>query len=170
MVDGSPVGEQEHDACALVAMARKDGRPTRELLELALHGLVCLHHRSGTVDGEGDGAGVLTDIPRAVWADRVGDRAFDPHFAVAHLFVPVHGDEFEEQAVRRILERHGIRVVAERHSGLDTSALGPRGRASAPRFWQLGLWVGGSQSSGARRLHDAWYDIERTTTATVVSL
>ena len=161
---------EEHDACALVAAARKDGRPTRELLDLALHGLVCLHHRSGTVDGEGDGAGVLTDIPRALWADRVGDRAYDPHFAVAHLFVPTTGDEIEEQAVRRIFERHGLRIIAERHSGLDVSALGPRGRAGAPRFWQIGLWVGGSQSSGAGRLHEAWYDIERTTSATVVSL
>ncbi len=161
---------EEHDACALVAAARKDGRPTRELLDLALHGLVCLHHRSGTVDGEGDGAGVLTDIPRALWADRVGDRAYDPHFAVAHLFVPTTGDEIEEQAVRRILERHGLRIIAERHSGLDVAALGPRGRAGAPRFWQIGLWVGGSQSAGAGRLHEAWYDIERTTAATIVSL
>jgi glutamate synthase (NADPH/NADH) large chain len=161
---------EEHDACALVAVARKDGRPTRELLDLALHGLVCLHHRSGTVDGEGDGAGVLTDIPRALWADRVGDRAYDPRFGVAHVFVPAAGDEIEEQAVRRILERHGLRILAERHSGLDTSALGPRGRAGAPRFWQIGLWVGGSKSAGAGRLHEAWYDIERTTSATVVSL
>ena len=161
---------EEHDACALVAMARKDGRPTRELLDLAIHGLVCLHHRSGTVDGEGDGAGLLTDIPRALWADRVGDRAHDPHFGVAHLFVPPQGDEIEEEAVRRILRRHGLRIIAERHSGLDASALGPRGRAGAPRFWQIGLWVGGSQSSGAARLHQAWYDIERTTSATVVSL
>ena len=160
----------EHDACALVAMARKDGRPTRDLLDLALHGLQCLHHRSGTVDGEGDGAGVLTDIPRALWADHVGDRAFDPRFAVAHLFVPAAGDELEEQAVRRILERHGVRILAERHSGLDTHALGPRGRLAAPRFWQLGLRVGGSRSAGASALHGAWFDIERTTTATVVSL
>ncbi|MBM4433756.1 MAG: glutamate synthase [Chloroflexi bacterium] len=151
-------------------MARKDGRPTRDLLDLAIHGLVCLHHRSGTVDGEGDGAGLLTDIPRALWADHVDDRAHDPHFGVAHLFVPPQGDEIEEEAVRRILRRHGLRILAERHSGLDPSALGPRGRAGAPRFWQIGLWVGGSQSSGASRLHQAWYDVERTTTATVVSL
>jgi glutamate synthase (NADPH) large chain len=160
----------EHDACALVAMARKDGRPTRELLDLAVHGLACLHHRSGTVDGEGDGAGLLTDIPRAIWADHVGDRAYDPHFGVAHIFVPAQGDEIEEGAVRRILERHGVRILAERHGGLDPAALGPRGRAGAPRFWQIALWVRGSKSGGAAHLHEAWYDIERTTSATVVSL
>src|SRR2546428_11644581 len=61
----------EHDACALVAVARKDARPTRALLDLVLHGMACLAHRSGVVDGEGDGAGVLTDIPRALWADEL---------------------------------------------------------------------------------------------------
>ncbi len=160
----------EHDACALVAVARKDARPTRDVLDLALHGLRCLHHRSGTVDGEGDGAGVLTDIPRDVWADRVGERAFDPRFAVAHLFVPPAASDAERPSVRRILQRHGVRVLAEREDGLDTAVLGPHGRDAAPRFWQLALHVTGSQSSGARRLHDAWYDIERTTSATVVSL
>ncbi|MEK7860271.1 MAG: glutamate synthase, partial [Chloroflexota bacterium] len=39
-----------------------------------------------------------------------------------------------------------------------------------PRFWQLALWVPGAKRAGARALHDAWYDVERTTSATVVSL
>ncbi len=167
MVD-EPV--QEHDACALVAVARKDGQPTRGILELALHGLVCLHHRSGTVDGEGDGAGLLTDIPRAVWAERVGQRAYDARFAVAHLFVPPEGDELEEQSVRRILQRHGLRILAESHGGLDTGALGPLGRAGAPRFWQVALHVPGSRKAGATTLHETWSDIDVSTAATVVSL
>lgn len=161
---------EEHDACALVAVARKDGRPTRDLLELALHGLAALHHRAGSIDGEGDGAGVLTDLPRAIWADHVGDAAHRAQFAVAHIFIPPAGDEMEEQAVRRILTRHGVRILAERHGGLDPRALGPRGRAGAPRFWQIGLEVPGGRRAGARVLHAIWTDIERTTLATVVSL
>ena len=161
---------EEHDACALVAVARKDGRPTRDLLDLALHGLISLHHRSGTVDGEGDGAGLLTDVPRQIWTDHVGPTAHDGHFAVGHFFVPPGDDELEEQSIRRILARHGVRVLAERHGGLDPSVLGPRGRAGAPRFWQLGLRVPGARRAGARVLHAVWCDIERTTLATVVSL
>ncbi|MEK7860245.1 MAG: glutamate synthase, partial [Chloroflexota bacterium] len=161
---------EEHDACALVAIARKDGRPTRDLLDQALHGLACLQHRSGSVDGEGDGAGLLTDLPRRLWATRVGDVAYDPHFAIAHLFVPRAGDELEQAAVRRILGRHRVRILAERHGGMDDSGLGPRARANAPRFWQLALWVTGAKRAGARALHDAWCDVERTTSATVVSL
>src|SRR5438477_10050641 len=82
----------EHDACALVSVARKDARPTREVLDLVLYGMACLAHRSGAVDGEGDGAGVLTDIPRALWANllaRAGEDAaavYGGRFPGGHIF------------------------------------------------------------------------------------
>ena len=50
-------------------------------------------HRAGNVDGEGDGCGILVDIPRKIWAEevRVGGHnpalALDPAFAVAHVFI-----------------------------------------------------------------------------------
>ena len=50
-------------------------------------------HRAGNVDGEGDGCGVMIDIPRAIWQEEVRDGghapklALDPAFAVAHIFV-----------------------------------------------------------------------------------
>src|SRR5439155_26062487 len=88
----------EHDACALVSVARKDARPTREVLDLVLYGMACLAHRSGAVDGEGDGAGVLTDIPRALWADLLARAGEDA--------AAVHGGRF---AVGRIFLRQGAR-------------------------------------------------------------
>src|SRR6058998_3354362 len=147
----------EHDACALVAVAGKDARPTRALLELVLHGMASLAHRSGVVDGEGDGSGILTDIPRALWADILYDAgleralARDSRFAVAHLFVPQLGDELAEEAVRRILSDHHLTLLTERHGTTDASALGARGRAEEPRFWQLGLLStrGGAPSRSA---------------------
>src|SRR5512143_3719493 len=84
----------ERDACGLVAVARKDGRPARRVLADVIDGLQALAHRSGCVDGEGDGAGVLTDIPRALWAHRLELAGRDAvhvrtsRFAIAHLFVP----------------------------------------------------------------------------------
>lgn len=166
----------EHDACALVAMARKDGRATREVLDLALHGLDCLAHRSGSVDGEGDGSGLLTDIPRLLWAGLLEDSgldsrlARDSRFAVGHLFVPKADDELQEDAVEAILARHGIRILAERHGTTNPAALGPRARAEEPRFWQLALFTGHGGARGARVLYEAAAEIERQTTATVVSL
>src|SRR6266508_608044 len=58
----------ERDACALVASIRKNGEATHGNLKRALAALSIMGHRSGEVNGEGDGCGVLTDIPRLLWA------------------------------------------------------------------------------------------------------
>ena len=162
----------EHDACALVSVARKDARPTREVLDLVLYGMACLAHRSGAVDGEGDGAGVLTDIPRALWADllaRAGEDAAAVHggrFAVAHIFL----GQGELAELRPILAAHGIRVLLARTETTDEAALGPRGRVEAPRFVQLALELARGGRPGSRALYEAAVEIERATDATVVSL
>src|SRR6266540_4358566 len=59
---------EEHDACALVAAIRKNGQATHGNLKRALAALSIMGHRSGEVNGEGDGVGVLTDIPRLLWS------------------------------------------------------------------------------------------------------
>src|SRR5438309_4484671 len=121
----------EHDACALVAVARKDARPTRAILELVLHGMACLAHRSGVVDGEGDGAGVLTDIPRALWAAELRSAGIEDglaqsrRFAVGHFFLT---DDAERSTLVDALARHGITVLLSRDDTTDERALGPRGR------------------------------------------
>src|SRR5256885_10417892 len=166
----------ERDACALVAIAAKDGRPTREILAETIRGLECLAHRSGSIDGEGDGSGVLTDIPRDLWADALGTTrlapglALDRRFAVAHLFVPTPDDEAVEAGVRRILARHRIRILLERHGTTRRAALGPRAKEAEPRFWQLALQVLGPARRAGRRLYRVGVEIERSTPATVVSL
>src|SRR5258708_21928391 len=107
--------DDERDACALVAIARKDGAATREILAETIRGLECLAHRSGSIDGEGDGSGVLTDIPRELWADALGASRlhpaipFDPRFAVAHIFVPPRDHEPVEAEGRRIFAADRMR-------------------------------------------------------------
>src|SRR6059036_2386900 len=110
----------ERDACGLVAIARRDGRPDARVLAEVIAGMRALSHRAGCVDGEGDGAGVLVDIPRGLWAARLEEAGRDPsharldQFAVAHLFIPGTADEAEEAAVRRILARHRVTILVER--------------------------------------------------------
>jgi len=131
----------ERDACALVSIARKDGRPARDVLDGVLHGMAALAHRSGLVDGEGDGAGVLTDIPRALWANVLRTAGQDStlvrsgRFAVGHLFIPPSDGDADQAAVRRSFARHGIEIFVERASTTNNDALGPRGRTEEPRFW-----------------------------------
>src|SRR5438445_135527 len=168
--------DDERDACALVAIARKDGAATREVLAETIRGLECLAHRSGSIDGEGDGSGVLTDIPRELWADALAASNVDPslaqdrRLAVAHLFIPTGGDELVAAEIRAIFARHRIRVLLERHGTTRGSALGPRARAGEPRFWQVALQVLGPSRRAGGRLYRAGVEIERLTAATVVSL
>jgi len=166
----------ERDACGLVAVARKDGAAGERVLEEVIAGLCSLAHRSGRVDGEGDGAGVLTDIPRRLWSERLrsrgvdGSHAYVDRFAVGHLFIPSSADETEEAAVRRILARHRIALLMERAGTTASDVLGKRGRAGEPRFWQLALLAPGRGAVASRALYEAGAEIERLTQATVVSL
>ena len=168
--------DDERDACALVAVARKDGAPAREVLSETIRGLECLAHRSGSVDGEGDGSGVLTDIPRELWADALGASGLDPaiasqrRFAVAHLFIPAGDDEHTQAEIRRILARHRMTILLERHGATRRAVLGPRARSGEPRFWQIALHIDGPAPRAGRRLYRLGVDIEGSTPATIVSL
>src|SRR5574339_285920 len=85
---------EERDACALVAAIRKNGEATHGTLKRALAALSIMGHRSGEVNGEGDGVGVLTDIPRLLWSQALeqegkpGWLAEDRRFFVGHLMIP----------------------------------------------------------------------------------
>src|SRR5207244_12674418 len=103
--------------------------------EGALAALEKMLHRAGNVDGEGDGCGVLIDIPRKIWAEevRTGGHAshltLDPGFAVAHVFIPRNADIAAVQEVaRETMSRFGLRVLVEREDGVDPTALGPPAR------------------------------------------
>ncbi len=83
----------EHDACALIVSVRKRGESTHGTLKRALGALAQMGHRTGFVNGEGDGAGVHTDIPRHLWAKVLSQSglrsslATDPRFWVGHLSI-----------------------------------------------------------------------------------
>jgi len=141
-----PKTVEDRDACALYAFVQKDATPAHEPIEHALVSLQKMLHRAGNVDGEGDGCGVLIDIPRKIWAEEVrsGGHAshlvLDPLFAVGHIFIPRKGgDPSGAQArAREIMGRAGLRVLAERANVVDSSALAPNAREEEPIFWQVG--------------------------------
>ncbi len=136
----------DHDACALYAAVSKQAQPTHEAIEAALQALEKMLHRAGNVDGEGDGCGVLIDIPREIWGEAIREGghasklALDPRFAVAHVFIPRGGGNVSQtqKRAREMMSRIGFRVLAERENPVDTTALGPQAREEEPVFWQLG--------------------------------
>ncbi len=141
----SPPSVEDKDACALFASIRRDATPSAELAAQGLESLQKMLHRAGNVDGEGDGCGLLVDIPRKIWAEevRAGGHnpalALGPAFAVGHLFVDRTADlERTTRSAREILGRGGFRILAERLGAVDSSALTPTAREEEPHFWQLG--------------------------------
>jgi glutamate synthase (NADPH/NADH) large chain len=140
----SPPSVEDKDACAIYASVRKDATPSHAPIELAIPALQKMLHRAGNVDGEGDGCGLMLDLPRKIWAEEVRSGGHDPSltlddaFAVAHIFVERSQDlERIQHDARELLGQGGFRILAERIGAVDSSALGPTAREEEPHFWQL---------------------------------
>ncbi|MEK6278161.1 MAG: glutamate synthase central domain-containing protein, partial [Actinomycetota bacterium] len=140
----SPPSVEDKDACAIYASVRRNGTPSHEPVELAITSLQKMLHRAGNVDGEGDGCGLLVDIPRKIWAEevRAGGHnpalALDDAFAVAHVFVERSQVlEKVQHDAREIFSRGGFRILAERVGVVDSQALGATAREEEPHFWQV---------------------------------
>ena len=139
-----PQSVEENDACAIYASVRKDATPGHEPIELAIPALQKMLHRAGNVDGEGDGCGLMLDLPRKIWAEAVRSDGHDPSltlddaFAVAHVFIERSQDEEKvKHDARELLNEGGFRILAERSGAVDSTALGPTAREEEPIFWQV---------------------------------
>ena len=101
-------------------------------------------HRTGYVNGEGDGAGVQTDIPRGLWAKKLSKAglpallATQPGFWVGHLIAP-RGNEFsglQEKINQRFLNAE-LNLLLAQPGLVRTEALGMNAQINAPSFWQI---------------------------------
>jgi glutamate synthase (ferredoxin) len=132
----------EHDACGVGFVARAAGRPDHEILTMALEAVSRLSHRGAVAaDGlSGDGAGVLTQIPRRLLleeAEREGwALAEDGLLGVGMLFLPADAAAAEAVLAESLEDQH-LRVVGWRTVPVDPEALGDRARASLPRIRQV---------------------------------
>ncbi|MGH2951683.1 MAG: glutamate synthase-related protein, partial [Solirubrobacterales bacterium] len=164
-----PPSVEDRDACAIYASVRKDATPGREPVTLALENLQKMLHRAGNVDGEGDGCGLLVDVPRRIWAEeiRAGGHnpalAHDEAFAVAHVFIERRDTDLERARhdAREILGRGGFRILSERIGQVDSQALGATAREEEPHFWQVG-GVLADPANRDRVLFDLMVELERT--------
>ncbi|HEX2031667.1 MAG TPA: glutamate synthase-related protein [Actinomycetota bacterium] len=138
----------ERDGCGIGFVADAEGRPSRKVLDLALEGLRRVRHRGAlAADARtGDGAGLLTPLPRPFLAWAGAEAGIDERPAllgVATCFLD-GGVGFEAEArraaARRAMEAaaaaEGIPVAAWRPVPVDPEALGPEARRAAPRIEQ----------------------------------
>jgi glutamate synthase (NADPH/NADH) large chain len=141
-----PDDEREHDACALICAVRKGGQATHGNVKRTIEALTRMGHRTGIVNGEGDGVGIMTDIPRLLWSKtltRAGLRstlASDPNFWVAHLMIPARdrarADSLVEHIYRRITDA-GLEVLIDQPGKVNAEALGANAKKNEPVFWQF---------------------------------
>src|SRR5215207_7259687 len=138
--------ESEHDACAIIANVKKDGRPSHGNVKRTLEALVRMGHRTGEIEGEGDGAGLQTDIPRERWARRLEAEGFRGklttrnQFVVAHVMIPhEHRAEADSIILRALalFEETNLEVLVAETARVRSEALGPLARATEPEFWQV---------------------------------
>ncbi|MQA73596.1 MAG: glutamate synthase large subunit [Solirubrobacterales bacterium] len=143
----------EHDACGVACVARLDGSPRQEVIELALTALDDLEHRgaAGADPSTGDGAGVLIQLPRGFLRSRAGEFGVPTEalpgpgrVALANCFLAPNPTERVEQ--ERLLERAVLAAGQEplgwRDVPVDLASCGQTARDVAPAFRQLLVGAG----------------------------
>jgi glutamate synthase (NADPH/NADH) large chain len=143
----------EHDACGVGMVADLAGRKSHDIVVKALTVLRNLDHRGakGAEPDDGDGAGILTQIPDELFRASVDFSLPEPGaYAAGIAFLPV--DEAERRdavaTIERIAAEERLTVHGWRDLPHDPDFCGPTARGVMPHFAQLFV----SAESGAREL------------------
>lgn len=138
---------RERDACALICAVRKGGQATHGNVKRTIEALARMGHRTGIIDGEGDGVGIMTDIPRQLWAKTLALKgmrsslATDANFWVAHLMIPAsmrrESESMIEAICNDIVNTGGLQVLIEQRGKTDRRVLGRSAEINEPDFWQI---------------------------------
>ena len=137
-----PYDEEVHDACGVGFLADMNARPSAEVLRLALLALARMAHR-GAVDADGrtgDGAGVCTQIPHALFArERATLRCEPDALAIGSLFLSADAREAAraQRLIEAVLMEHGYPLPRWRDVPVDDAVLGRKALESKPTLVQL---------------------------------
>ncbi len=163
-----PIDTTERDACALICSVRKGGQPTHGNVKRTIEALARMGHRTGYINGEGDGVGILTDIPRQMWSKWLAQEgllaslATDRNFWVAHLFIPRVDRERAENIVEQIcrtISSTGLHLLIERRGRVNSRVLGPSAEKNEPTFWQI---AGVNGQVAADEIDATLFDLQTT--------
>ncbi|MCQ3804266.1 MAG: glutamate synthase large subunit [bacterium] len=124
-----------HDACGVGLIAARDRIPTFRMTRLAVECLVRLDHRGAkTADGTGDGAGLLTQIPRRLLDRYLNGIGISPpeRLGVVMAFLPAQDPGAGQGVVTDALAQEDIPFLAWRSVPTDPEALSPRAQRLMP--------------------------------------
>ncbi|WP_300078861.1 glutamate synthase large subunit [Propioniciclava sp.] len=143
--------EYEHDACGVAFVAQLSGEASHDIVAKGLLALENLDHRgaTGADEAAGDGAGMLLQIPDALFRASVDFTLPEVgHYAVGMAFLPV--DDIERATAKRSIEyiaiEEGLRVLGWREVPMSAETLSPVTVAVMPHMEQL--FVMGQGASG----------------------
>jgi glutamate synthase (NADPH/NADH) large chain len=137
--------DSEKGSCAIIANVKKNSVPSHGNVKHTLEALDTMQHRTGTIENEGDGCGIQTDIPRKIWEQVLShheirsDVAYNESFLVGHLIIRAAKHDVKP-IVRRILnifKAHKFTIVLHRPADVRSEALGKFAKASEPVFYQI---------------------------------
>ncbi|QQE81221.1 alpha-hydroxy-acid oxidizing protein [Alicyclobacillus sp. SO9] len=164
---------REHDACGIFARIEKSGVPTYKTVQMGLDALKALRHRGGFINGEGDGCGLLLDIPVSMWEARlraVGhdiDVRKDKRFFIGHFFLDRDHAGSLQYIIQNRLEQFGVSVLSVATDNVNRAALGPLASREDPFFLQV---AGLTPSEETDVLYRLTIDLETIAGVHVVSL
>ncbi|HBS30399.1 MAG TPA: glutamate synthase large subunit, partial [Parvularcula sp.] len=135
----------EHDACGVGLVAAIDGKPRRDIVDMAIAALKAVWHRGAVAaDGKtGDGAGLLVSIPQTLfrsYVERMGRTPLAPDLCAGMIFLP-RTNLAAQDACRSIVEseiiKDGFNVYGWRQAPVDPSRLGLRAGLVRPEIEQI---------------------------------
>src|ERR1700675_4418786 len=134
-------GHSDHDPCGTGFIARLGGTPSYDIIQFALTALERLTHRGGVdADGaSGDGAGLLTSLPKAFFRARAEEQGIDlPEvFGLGFAFFPTAAATDAKAAVEAAADTERLRILGWRRVPTNTNALGSRALETMPEIWQF---------------------------------
>ncbi|ANS24813.1 Glutamate synthase [NADPH] large chain [Rhodococcus opacus] len=132
----------EHDSCGVAFVVDMKGRRSRDIVEKAITALVNLEHRgaAGSEPNTGDGAGILLQVPDKFFRAVVDfPLPAEGTYATGIAFLPQSKADAQRaaDAVEKIVESEGLKVLGWREVATDDSSLGALARDAMPTFRQI---------------------------------
>ncbi|MEM9882919.1 MAG: glutamate synthase-related protein, partial [Planctomycetota bacterium] len=155
----------EHSACGVGFLTRKDSRQTHDVLTKGHEALCGVPHRGGmSSEGVGDGAGISVDLSLKFFRKVSGVELEPGAFGVGNFFMPADPAEHPRaiDLIDQTLTRSGFEIVCRREVEVDNRQIGERAVK-----WQLPIrqWVfqptdGARDAELDRRVYEALLAIE----------
>ena len=137
--DGLYQSRYEHDACGIGMIANIGGGKSHQLVEDALHVLGNMRHRGAEVGHDGDGAGILLQIPHEFILLQGIPVPEKGRYGTGLVFMPK--DEGRQKDILDLIaceaEREHLKLMYVRDVPVNSECLGERARSTEPAIKQI---------------------------------